>query len=228
MVHGSGTPHKPTQPLQKQPLVWRNPVQLLRVRSFPFVVLRLLWMPVLALALLLSGSLARADTGDESRSATVSVLGGWRIFNSQLGLKDDASVGLRLGLEVAPRITLMTDFGASSTSRKAGTGDANEYTLRALARFDVLAGRTRPYLVTGLGGLLFDFSDAQDYATGTFTTGYGVERRIGRTGRVAVEGNLDLYRNRTVLYGPTGQEISRSTKVTQGLGTFSLALGFAF
>jgi len=185
-------------------------------------------MPVLALALLTSASPARGDEDDAGRKATVSILGGWRMFNSQLGLENNASAGLRLGLDAAPRIALLTDFGVSSATRKAGTGDASVYALRALARFDILGGRTRPYILTGLGGLLFDFSDAQDYATGTLTTGYGIERRVGRSGRAVLEGDLELYRNRTVLYGPTGQEISRSRKVTQGLGTFALGLGFAF
>jgi len=185
-------------------------------------------MPILASALLASASPARGDEEDAGRKVTVSILGGWRMFNTQLGLENDASAGLRLGLDVAPRISLLTDFSASSATRKAGTGDAIVYSMRALARFDILAGRTRPYILTGLGGLLFDFSDAQDYATGTLTTGYGIERRFGRSGRVALEGDLDLYRNRTVLYGPTGQEISRSRKVTQGLGAVALGLGFSF
>jgi hypothetical protein len=185
-------------------------------------------MPVLALALLVSASTARAEEGDGNRHAAVSILGGWRIFNSQLGLKDDASAGLRVGLEIAPRVTLLTDFGISMANRKAGTGDVTVHALRELARVDVLAGRTRPYIVTGLGGLLFDFNDAQDYATGSLTIGYGMERRFGRKGRAFLEGDLDLYRNRTVLYGPTGQEISRSSKATQGLGTIALGLGFTF
>ena len=142
-------------------------MQPLRGRLLPQSELRALLM-LLALAALPSApDRASASEGDGARPAFVSIMGGWRIFNSQLGLKDDVSAGLRLGLGVAPRVVLMTDFTVSGANRSVGTGTATVHALRALARFDIFGGSTRPYVVTGAGGVLFDFSDAQDYATGT-------------------------------------------------------------
>jgi len=171
---------------------------------------------------------AAASVGAGARPALVSIVGGWRIFSSQLGLRDDASAGLRLGLGVAPRVVLMTDFTVSGANRSVGTGTATVHALRMLARFDILGGSTRPYVVTGAGGVLFDFNDAQDYATGTLTMGYGLEHRFAGSPRVMLEGDLDLYRNRTIVYSSTGQELRRSPKTTQGLGTIALGLVFGF
>src|SRR5439155_1569687 len=79
---------------------------------------------------------AAASVGAGARPALVSIVGGWRIFSSQLGLRDDASAGLRLGLGVAPRVVLMTDFTVSGANRSVGTGTATVHALRMLARSD--------------------------------------------------------------------------------------------
>ncbi len=183
------------------------------------------------MALLLGAALSPASEGrasDEDRDASLGAMGGLRIFNTQVGLRNDASVGLRLGLGIVPRVHILMDYALCGANRKSGTGTANVHALRALARFDFLHGSTRPYVVTGAGGVLFDFNDAQDYATGTLTVGYGVDRRLGSRTYATVEGTLDFYRNRTVVYSSTGQELSRSPRETQGVGNVALGLGFLF
>ena len=182
----------------------------------------------MAPALLTSPRGAQAFDEQSTRSAFFEATGGWRIFNSQLGLKNDVSEGVRVGLGLGSRVFLITDFSVSGADRKVGSGTATVHALRTLLRVDVLSGATRPYVVSGAGGILFDFNDAQDYATGALTLGYGIEQRFGGRARVSLEGDVDFYRNRTIVYNSIGQEVSRSPRTTQGLGALALGLGLAF
>jgi len=203
-------------------------VQLLREQLFPSLFRFCLLMLVGVCSLPAAPRWASASEELSSRSAFFEGTGGWRIFNTQLGLKNDVAEGIRVGMGLGARVFLITDFSVSGADRKVGSGNATVHALRELVRVDVLDGATRPYIVTGAGAVLFDFNDAQDYATGTLTVGYGIERRFAGRGRVSLEGDIDFYRNRTVVFDSIGQEVSRTPRTTQGLGAVSLGLGFAF
>ena len=187
-----------------------------------------IWMISLAAPVLLFPSASWGANSESGRLVTLLVTGGARIFNSQVDLGTDASLGLRLGLGVSRRAAIDFDYVVSGTTREVTGSGATVHAMRALVRYDFLTGGTRPYLVAGVGGLLFDFTDSQDYATGALTLGYGVSRRLGSRAILTLEGTGDLYRNRAAKFSSTGEELSAGPRNTQGLGTVSLGVGMEF
>lgn len=178
------------------------------------------------LALLALASAGPAAAGDRP----VSVSGGaaWRIFSSQLGLENDAGLSLRLGLGVTDRLEVALDYSLSDPLRKVTQQSASVSALRALARYEVWQGAVRPYVLAGGGGFLVNFNDSSDYSTGALTVGLGIERRLGPSAFLRVEGSADLYRSEVVRYDIGGNVESRAPRTTNALGTFSASLGTRF
>jgi len=187
-----------------------------------------IWMISLAVAVPLSPRTSWGADAGSGRMAMVGMTGGARMFNSQVDLGTDISLGLRLGLGMSRRVAIIFDYVVSGTTRDVTGSGATVHAMRELVRYDLLVGGTRPYLVAGVGGLLFDFTDSQDYATGALTLGCGVTHRLGSRATLTLEGTGDLYRNRAATFSPTGEELSAGPRDTQSLGTVSLGLGTEF
>ncbi len=183
------------------------------------------WMLATALLFAAPATPARAFASD--RPLTLQVGGGLRTFNSQLGLRENASMGLRMGLGVTDRLSFALDYVFSAPPRENTDIIAGVSALRGLARFDILSGNTRPYVIAGVGGVLFNFGDARDYSTGTLTVGYGLSRRLGSHNVISIEASADVYRARTEEFTLTGSLLSSGPRSYQGLGTITAAVGFA-
>ena len=187
-----------------------------------------IWMIFLAAAVLFSPAPSRAADTESDRAVTLGIAGGTRMFNSQVDLGADISLGMKLGLGISRHASLVFDYVVSGTTRDVTGSGATVHAMRELVRYDLLTGETRPYLVAGVGGVLFDFTDSQDYATGALTLGCGVTRRLGSRSTLTLEGTGDLYRNRAATFSSTGEELSAGPRDTQSLGTVSLGLGMEF
>lgn len=182
-----------------------------------------------ALLLLILVPHGRSDAAEErQRPVTFAATGGVRLFNNDLDLKDDASFGARLGIGVSDRWGVILDFVASHPVRRSTGQEAPIDALRALARGNILTGRVRPYLIAGMGGILFFFNDAGDSAEGAMTFGGGVDFRIARRAFAYLEGSADVYRADGIVYAPTGVVYQTQPRKTESLGTISLGIGLEF
>jgi len=162
------------------------------------------------------------------RPITLQVGGGMRIFNDQLGLKNNVCAGFRMDFEVTDRFSLALDYVFSSPTRSASNAIAHISALRGLARVNLLGGSTRPYVIAGAGGVLMNFSDALDAGTGTVTAGVGLSRALGAHHVVSVEGTEDVYASRSQRFDALGRPTYQSKQTYQPLGTISANFGFRF
>ena len=182
-----------------------------------------------ALLLLILLAHGRSNAAEEQpRPVTFAATGGVRLFNNDLDLKNDASFGARLGIQVSDRWGVILDFVASHPIRRSTGQEAPIDALRALARANILTGRIRPYAIAGVGGILFFFSDAGDAAEGSMTFGAGVDFRIARRLFTYLEGSTDIYRADGVVYTPTGVVYQTQPRKTETLGTISIGIGAEF
>lgn len=156
------------------------------------------------------------------------IAGGVRVFDHNLGLEEDLSIGGRLGLGLSRRWSVLFDFVASHPTRTATGSITAVDALRVLARGNVLEGAIRPYALAGIGGILFDFGDAPSSARGAITFGAGVDVRIARSAFAFVEGSADGYQAETVIYDITGRPYRAAPRETQILGTLSLGIRAEF
>lgn len=180
-------------------------------------------MSILALTLLCASGVEGAE-----RPVTVQLGGGARMFSRKLALDDDFCSTLRLGLGLTDRITLCLDYVGSSPTRNTTSAIAHVNALRALARVDLLEGGLKPYVIAGAGGVLFNFSDATDTATGTLTAGLGISRGLGDRGVISMEGTADVYAYRSERFDVLGRPTYQSVRSYEPLGTISANLGFRF
>lgn len=187
----------------------------------------LLWMLRAALLFGVAASLtggphpASADTG---RPFQVGGAVAIRSFESRLDLNDELAAGFRVGLGLSGRASVLIDAVHTTPTRKTTGRLAHVTDLRSLVQYRFLNGSLRPYLVGGVGGILFDFDDTYDTATGALTGGAGVEWRASSQFTVFGEASLDLYRNRTVTFDSLGNEISSTNRTTDQARTYSLGL----
>ena len=153
---------------------------------------------------------------------------GVRGFDSSLDLNGEVSFGLRLGTDVSPRFSVMMDYVYTSPSRETTGTPANVTALRGLVRYKVLSGSLRPYLLGGVGGVLFDFRDTFDTGSITLTLGAGAEYRLGSRASLFAEASADGYRSRTVSYSSSGEELEATERETQAVltGTAGIAVEF--
>lgn len=202
------------------------------------LVLRSTWMrrPVTQFAWLAVLSCAcgagllgpRRAAAEESRPLYVAPVIGARSFASKLDLETEAAIGLRLGAGVNDRVTVWMDAVHTAPARKTTGRLAYVTALRGLAQCRLTRGRVRPYVLAGVGGILFNFSDATDTAAGEVTLGGGLE--FHASARVALFGEFsgDFYRSRSVVYGSTGNEISTSSRSTDAATTAAAGLAVGF
>ena len=182
-----------------------------------------------ALLLLILVPHGRSNAAEEpQRPVTFAATGGVRLFNEDLDLKDDASFGARLGIQVSDRWGLILDFVASHPIRRSTGQEAPIDALRALARANILTGKVRPYAIAGIGGILFFFNDAGDSAEGAMTFGGGVDVQVTRRMFAYLEGSTDIYRADGVVYTPTGVVYQTQPRKTETLGTISIGIGLEF
>jgi opacity protein-like surface antigen len=174
-------------------------------RPVPTLVVSLLF-------LLVGTAAARAES---ARPFSVGLHAGVRLFEEDLDLEDDVAFGLRAGLGACERFTVLLDFVQSSPARITTGAQASVSALRGLTQTRLLLGTVQPYLLAGLGGVLFNFDDTSDTAVGAVTFGGGIEMRLGTRASLYGEGSADLYRARSVSYSPEGEVLSSTERDTQ-------------
>ena len=167
------------------------------------------------LALILVVALADRVQAQSTRPFTVGVQGGVRLFEEGLDLEDDVAFGLRVGMGASERFSVLLDFMQSSPARTTTGAQASVSALRGLTQTRLLLGTVRPYVLAGLGGVLFNFDDTSDTAVGAVTLGGGLEMRLGTRASLYGEGSADLYRARSVSYSPEGEILSSTERDTQ-------------
>jgi opacity protein-like surface antigen len=168
---------------------------------------------VVSLLFLLVGTAAAG--AESARPFSVGLHAGVRLFEEDLDLEDDVAFGLRAGLGACERFTVLLDFVQSSPARITTGAQASVSALRGLTQTRLLLGTVQPYLLAGLGGVLFNFDDTSDTAVGALTFGGGIEMRLGSRASLYGEGSADLYRARSVAYSPEGEVLSSTERDTQ-------------
>lgn len=224
MVHGSLPTHKTRarafRGLENRPVRRPMPVDPLPCSA----VWMRLWAALFVVTLgLLPAGIARAE-----RTLVVAPIVGLRSFESKLDLGDEAAIGARLGIGTSDRVAVLVDYVHTAPARKS-TGQLAYITgLRTLAQVRVMTGEVRPYVVAGVGGVLFNFSDANDTAGGAVTVGAGLEVKPWRRAAVFAEGSLDFYRTREVLYSTTGDIVSSGPRSTDQITTVEAGVALEF
>ena len=180
---------------------------------------------LISCALLLAAAPAAAQS---SRPIFIAPTVGVRDFGSDQDLDSDVSFGLRFGVDATPHLGLLMDWVYTSPSRESTGTPADVTALRGLVRYVILTGSLRPYLLAGVGGVLFDFGDSYDTASIALTLGGGADYRIGSRFSLFAEASVDGYRARTVTYSSTGEEIDPSERETETVlnGTAGIAVEF--
>ncbi len=181
-------------------------------------------------ALLVSLFMATFATADpQSRGEiAISPTVGTRWFDSKLDLQSEVSLGLRLGMVLDTRFSLLMDFVQSDPSRKTTGDPARVSSLRVLAQCRPIAARIRPYLLGGFGGVLFNFEDTNDTAGGTASVGGGLEFAASKRARLFAEYSAEFYRMRNVSYSPTGEVISTTERTTDAIQSISAGVSVGF
>jgi opacity protein-like surface antigen len=149
------------------------------------------------------------------RPFTLGVHAGVRLFEEDLDLEDEVAFGLRAGLGASERFSVLLDFLQCSPARTTTGAQASVSALRGLTQARLLLGTVRPYLVAGVGGVLFNFDDTSDTAVGTITAGGGLEMSLGKRADLYAEGSADFYRARPVSYSSEGDVLSSGERDTQ-------------
>jgi hypothetical protein len=171
---------------------------------------------------------ASTGTARAERTLVVAPVVGLRSFESKLDLGTEAAVGARLGIGTSDRVSVLVDYIHTAPAR-GSTGQLAYITgLRTLAQVRVLTGQVRPYVIAGVGGVLFNFSDANDTAGGAVTLGAGVEVKPWRRAALFAEGSLDFYRSREVLYSTTGDVLSSGPRSTDQISTVEAGVALEF
>ena len=153
---------------------------------------------------------------------------GIRDFDSGRDLSSEVSYGARFGIDANPRFGFLLDFVYTSPSRESTGASVDVSAVRGLARYRAFTGTWSPYVLGGVGGVLFDFSDTFDTATLTVTLGAGVEYRLGRAVCLFADGSADGYRARTITYSSTGEETESTDRETEAVlaGTAGISVEF--
>lgn len=191
-----------------------------------------LWMrrtPLLFAALFAACPLSVARADDyPPRPVHAALTGGVRTFEKRLDLNTDIAVGLRVGMGLSRRTSFLIDAVHTTPVRKTTGRLAHITGLRALVQYRLLTSDVRPYLLAGVGGILFDFDDTYDTATGALTGGGGIEFRVARQVQVFGEASADFYRDRSVIYSALGAVVSSGERRTDTAGTFLAGITVSF
>lgn len=212
MVHGSSPTHKTrARALRGLETDTVRPARRPLTRSNSLIWMRL----APALFVLAAIGVAVPRPASAERTLVVAPVVGLRSFDDDLDLDSEASIGFRFGMRTSERVSVLVDYVHSVPARET-TGQLAYITgLRSLAQVRLLTGTMRPYLIAGVGGVLFNFSDANDTAGGAITLGGGLEVKPWSRTAVFAEGSVDLYRSREVIYSTTGEELSVGPRRTQ-------------
>ena len=167
-------------------------------------------------------------SAESARPIFVAPTVGVRSFDSVRDLDSEVSIGARFGIDASARFGLIMDYAYTSPSRETTGSSASVSAIRGLARYKILSGSLRPYLMGGVGGVLFDFDDTFDTASLTLTLGGGAEYRLGGRTSLFAEASADGYRARTVTYSSTGEETESTERETETVfgGTAGIAVEF--
>ena len=168
------------------------------------------------------------ETNTKERPIIIATTLGMRLFHPDLELKDDFSFGGRVGMGMNKRWALILDFVACHTHRQSTAIATYVDALRVLARANVLTGRFRPYVVGGIGGVLFMFNDTPSTAGGAITAGLGSDLRIAPQTSVFVEGSIDLHAQQDFTYDSDGSVTFFGPDRARTLGTISTGLEVEF
>ena len=184
-------------------------------------------VPLIVLGMFLAAAAAAAEPAAKG-DITISPILGSSWYDETLDLKSEISYGLRVGMAVDKRCSLLMEYVQSDPSRKT-TGDAATVSsLRALGQFRPLASAVQPYLLGGFGGVLFNLDDTTDTAGGSASVGGGLEFAPSRRARLFAEYSAEFYRMRNVTYSPTGDVVSTSERSTDTIQfvSFGVSVGF--
>lgn len=158
----------------------------------------------------------------------VSPILGTSWFDAKLDLESELSLGLRFGMGLDRRFSLLMDFAQTDPARKTTGRPARVSSLRAMAQCRPIAARIQPYLLGGFGGVLFNFEDTNDTAGGTVTVGGGAEYAASRRARIFAEYSAEFYRMQSVTYSPTGVVLSTGERTTDAIQSVSAGFSVGF
>lgn len=180
-------------------------------------------------ASILLPSVARAEDGPTNRRPFILATAvGVRTFPTDLELNDDFCFGGRVGVGLSQRWALLLDFVASHPHREVTSVAAYVDALRFLARANLRTGTFRPYIVGGIGGVLFMFNDTPSTAGGTLTAGLGADYRVAPQTSVFLEGSVDFYAQEEVTYDRFGSVSFVGRNRSKTLGTVSTGIEVEF
>jgi hypothetical protein len=184
---------------------------------------------LLVLAMVATSGPARAAGSDPpARPVIVGITIGARFFNDDLELGNDFAFGGRVGIGLGPRWALLTDFVACHPSRDVTSIAAYVDALRLLARYNLKTGTFRPYVVGGIGGVLFIFNDTPTTAGGALTAGLGADYRLAPQTSLFVEATRDLYSEQDITYDIEGKPVYSGAEHTKSLGTICTGISVEF
>jgi opacity protein-like surface antigen len=184
-------------------------------------------LPVALIALLLM-ALAVPGRADAARDLVAAPEVGVRWWESKLDLGTEASIGVRLGMNTGDRVSVLMDYVHTEPARQTTGELARISSLRTLAQVRILTGEWRPYVIAGLGGLLFDFNDTSDTAEGALTAGAGLEVKPWSRAALFAEGSFDFYRQREAFYSTTGNLVSAGKRTTDHVTSVQLGASLEF
>jgi hypothetical protein len=153
---------------------------------------------------------------------------GVRSFEQKLDLGSEVAVGLRAGAGVNDRVTFLLEYVHTAPARKTTGATAHVSAVRGLAQVRLLRSAVRPYLLAGVGGILFNFEDAVDTAAGTVTFGGGIEFEAWKHVSLFAEGYADIYRARSVTYTSTGEVLTSTERSTDTVGAGMAGIAVEF
>lgn len=184
-------------------------------------------VPLILVGLFLAATAAAAEPAAKG-DITISPTLGSRWYDEKLDLKSEISYGLRVGMALDRRFSLLMEYVQSDPSRQT-TGDAATVSsLRALGQVRPVSTIIQPYLLGGFGGVLFNFDDTTDTAGGSATVGGGLEYAPSRRAKLFAEYSAEFYRMRTVTYSSTGTVLSSSERSTDAIQSVSFGVSVGF
>ena len=187
------------------------------------------FLVLVAASILLQPMPARAkDESARERSFIVATAVGVRMFAPDLQLNDDFCFGGKVGLGLGQRWALLLDFIASHPHREVTSVAEYVDALRFLVRANLRTGTFRPYVVGGIGGVLFMFNDTPSTAGGTLTAGLGADYRVAPQTSVFLEGSVDFYDQQQITYDDFGKVALAGHSRAKTLGTVSTGLEVHF
>jgi len=185
-------------------------------------------VPLILVGLFAVAAAALAAEPAARGDVTIAPTLGSQWFDQKLDLKGEISYGLRVGMALDPRFSLLMEYVQSDPSRKTTGESATVSSLRALGMLRPVHAVVQPYLIGGFGGVLFNFDDTTDTAGGSATAGGGLEYAPSRRARLFAEYSAEFYRMRSVTYSSTGTVVTTSERSTDAIQSVSFGVSVGF